>query len=210
MIILCAPRRLALLLVAALLAASGADAADKKSGKERELAQRVQQLQQDKARLDQEKGELNSKVTELTEQSKQATQREARVKGELAAARKEGAELDVKLKAAEANAAELGKRLEEALARIATREKEKAMLEAIGNEQVAVIGRQSRSLEACQAKNGKLYDESMALLQRFRKTEVTEGGDPIFGFSRVKAFDTWQEFRDRFDAQRIEPARLNP
>jgi chromosome segregation ATPase len=202
--------RCIIVLIAVPFLATGVHAADKKSSKERELAQRVQQLQQEKSRLDQEKGELNTKVTELTEQSKKQTQQETKVKRDLAAARKESADLDVKLKAAEANAAELGKRLEEALVRIANREKEKAMLESISNEQVSVIGRQSRSIEACQAKNSKLYDDSMALLQRFKKTEVAEGGDPIFGLSRVKAFDTYQEFRDKFDAQRIDPPRLNP
>lgn len=180
-----------------------AAAPEKKGGRERELAYRLQQMQQEKGKLEQEKAELTAKVGELSEQAKQFAAVEARAKRDLAAARKESGDLSGRLKAAEASGSDLSGKLDATSAKLAEREREKATLEGVVKEQLQTIARQSQSLEVCNAKNARLQEYGGELLKQLKK-EALEGGDPLLGLGRIGAFDAYQEYQDKLDAQRTD------
>lgn len=186
-----------------LLAGNAMAAPEKKGGRERELVYRLQQMQQEKAKLEQEKGELAAKVQELADQAKQHAGAQDKARRELAAARKENGDLSGRLKAAEAGGKELGSRLDATGATLAEREREKAALEGVVKEQLQTIARQSQSLEACNGKNARLQDYGAELLKLLRK-DALEGGEPVLGLGRVDAFDAYQEYQDKLNAQRTD------
>jgi septal ring factor EnvC (AmiA/AmiB activator) len=194
---------LALAALALLFAHAGPASAeaDKKGAKEREVARRMQQLQQEKSRLEQEKSDLAAKLQEAGTQ-------EAETRRGLAGARREIAALKAKLEAAEASGRELKSKLEDTANRLSLRERERNMLESVANEQVQVIGRQSRLVETCNTRNVRLRQYGNELLGRFR-ADGAEGGEPLLGLGRVTAFDTYQEYRDKFDAQAAEAAPVS-
>lgn len=191
----------------ALLASAPATAADKRSGRERALAQRVQQLQQQKLQLERDNAELTAKLAAAEQEAQRLKQAEAGVRRDLAGTRKEKADLGAKLEQAKASGTDLAQRLKDAQATITQREHEKAIVESVVDEQLGVIGRQARAIEGGEARNAQLYSDGMALLERFKKAEVADDGG-VFGLGRVEAFDTYQQYRDKFDAQRLAAPRL--
>jgi chromosome segregation ATPase len=209
----CVLAALAALSLAAADWSAAADAGDKKSGRERELARRVQQLQQ-------EKGELSGKLKELGEQGdamNQAAERAkrdaARLSRDLAAAKKEGAEsaaeLAAKVEAFELEKKELKRRLDETAARLAQRDGEKSRLEQVAAAQLETMGRQGKLIESCRGDNANLYQYGDELLQKLKR----EGGHSRFsllGRNEVNAFNAYQEYRDKLDKLRLEPPRAAP
>lgn len=181
--------------------------ADKKGGKEREMARRMQQLQQEKSKLEQEKNELGSKATELEEKVKAANQAEGRARGEIGALRRKGTELEERLKATAAKSDGLARQLEETTVALRHREREKSQLETIAGTQIEIMARQARSLDACSARNAKLYQYGSELVGRFR-TRAASAGDPLTGLGRVEAFDEYQAYRDKLDAEKTEAPSL--
>jgi chromosome segregation ATPase len=190
--------------LALLFQAGGAvSAGEKKGGRERELAFRLQQMQQEKAKLEQEKGELSAKVGELGDQAKQHAGAEEKAKRELAAARRETGDLSGRLKAAEAGGRDLSSRLDATSAKLVEREREKTALEGVVKEQLQTIARQSQSLEGCNAKNAQLQAYGGELLRQLKR-EALEGGDALLGLGRIGAFDAYQDYQDKLDAQRTD------
>lgn len=184
-----------------VLTSVSAVAADKRSAREREMASRLQQMQVEKTRLDQENSGLKAKVSELELEVERMRQTEAAVKRDLAGIRREKTDLGEQLKKSEAGSADLSQRLSDAQATIGKREREKAIVESVVDEQVGVIGRQAKLIETCEAKNARLYSAGMAALAQFR--ESGGQGWALLGFDRVKAFDSYQAFRDQFESERV-------
>ncbi len=196
----------------ALAGGGGAAAADgdKKPGRERELARRVQQLQQEKGELSGKLKELGDKSEELNQAIDRARRDAAKALRELAASKKESAERAAELAAkAEAFATErkdLKRRLEETTTRLAQRENEKRKLEEVAAVQVEAMGRQGLLIESCRSDNAKLYQYGDELLQKL-KSEGRRSRYSLTGLGEVDSFNVYQDYRDKLDKLRIEPPR---
>jgi len=207
--VFCRVACMALVLSLMQAAPTFAQAGKKDGARDKEMARRVQQMQQEKTRLEQEKTELNEKLGDLTSQVKAADAREEVSRRQLAEARRANAELTRKFQAAEVQIADVGRRLEETAGRLRQREREKSLCENVVNEQVDILGRQSRSISSCQEHNVKLGEVARTLLDRLRK-DASAAGDPVLGLGMTDAFANFQELRDQVDAQRIDSPRIQP
>jgi chromosome segregation ATPase len=206
----CALALLAAVLLSAADGSVAADAGDKKSGRERELARRVQLLQQEKGELAAKLKDLGDKGEELNQAAERAKRDAARASRDLAAAKQEGAavaaELAVKAEAFETEKKDLRRRLEETAARLALRENEQRRLAETAALQLESMGRQGKLIESCRSENAKLYDYGAELLQQFRR-EAAGSGYALIGLGGVEAFNAYQDYRDKLDRLRIEAPR---
>jgi len=190
---------LAALVVLTPLGASGAD--DKKS-KDREMARRVQALQQEKAEIAAKLKEADSKTADLSktvEDTKRGAERSAR---EAAATKKALAEATARADKLVEELKALQARFDETSLALGRREKEKRMLEDVAAEQVAVMGRQSRLIDTCRAGNGELYRIGAELLGQLH-SERNRYSMPLLGFSLVDEYNADQEIRDKLDRNRM-------
>lgn len=186
------------------LAATGAAADDKKAGKDREMARRLQVLQQEKTELGAKLKEMSDKSEELAKAAEQG-KREADGKArELAAERRSRTELAAKLEKAEEDLRALKARHEETLATLARRENEKRALERVGAEHAVIIGRQARLVDAYRDRSNQLHGQAMELLEKLRVAEKRQA-DPFIGLAEVEAFNAYQDYRDKLDRLRVEP-----
>ncbi|HTY03061.1 MAG TPA: hypothetical protein VMC81_04950 [Rhodocyclaceae bacterium] len=197
--------RLAPALVAAaltLVLAADAGAQDKKIGQEKELARRVQLLQQEKSDLGGKLQEARTKAEELSkavEENKRGAEKTAR---ELSSARRSRAELTARVEKLEGEQRDLQARLDDTARQLATRENEKRMLEGVANEQVEVIGRQSRLIESYRSANTQLQQVAGEVLDKLRK--ATDGkADPVLGLAKVDGYNLDQSYRERLDKLRV-------
>jgi chromosome segregation ATPase len=183
--------------------AYGAD--DNKASKDKEMARRVQMLQQEKTALGAKLKEADSKTEELNkavEQSKRGADRSAR---ELAAARRSHAELAARLEKLEEEHKALQARFDETSTVLARRENEKRMLEGVAAEQVAVMGRQSRLIDTYRGNNTQLHRYGIELLDKLR-VETKGLSDSLFGLAQVDRYNFDQDYRDKLNRLRlVEP-----
>lgn len=194
---------------AVLLSAAVHAEPEKKSGRERELAFKLQQLQQEKIKAEREKTEANGKLKEFAdktaelergqEQAKRSAESASR---SLGSARKENEALSVKLKAAEARIAEMSTQLETASATLKQRDTQQRKLESVSATQVETMGRQAKMIDACVDKNQKLQGYSVELMKKFK-----DGGSKL---NSIETFDVAQDYREKVEAEKIVPAKVSP
>jgi chromosome segregation ATPase len=200
--------------IAALLAAAPARADDKQAAREREMLRRLQRdnqgLARDKRQLEQEKEELTGKNQAITKDLKrsQALARSRRI--ELERAAKEKAELTARLE-------ELEKRYQDLTTKHQATEESLRVSEALVKrfdaqlgEQREIIGRQAQAAQALEDKNTKLYQVAAELLERYRRVGVGDvllKAEPFTGIKQVETDNVFNEYREKLDAQRSEPAR---
>jgi uncharacterized protein (DUF4415 family) len=69
---------------------------------------------------------------------------------------------------------------------------------------------QARQLAECSVKNERLLAIGADLLDRYRRKGVGDAlrlREPIFGFSDVEMFNLVQDYRDKIDVERLQPAQ---
>lgn len=194
---------------AVLLSANAYAEPEKRSSRERELAYKLQQLQQEKLKADREKAEASGKLKEAADKAAELEREQEQIKRSaasasrgLSAARKENEDLSVKLKAAEARIAEMSTQLENAAVALKQREAQQRKLESVSATQVETIGRQAKMIDVCVDKNQKLQNYSAELMRKFK-----DGGSKL---GTIETFDVAQDYRDKVEAEKIAPARVSP
>ncbi|WP_200383440.1 hypothetical protein [Rhodocyclus tenuis] len=191
---------LALLVLAGALALP-AFAADKKNDPAKEQARRMQQMQrkfeQEKSQLTQEKAELEEKFKEasgeLEETRKQATRKTSALEKQLAATRNEKEALGSKL-------AETEQRLAALTEQQRNTEAERKRLETLAAEQ-------KKSLADCAARNEKLHEQGVELLERYEQKGCFSAalqGEPFTGLKRVAIENFMEDNRERLDEQKLQ------
>jgi chromosome segregation ATPase len=190
--------------LAILGSAVAADSA--KGGKEKEMARRLQMLQQEKAELGVKLKEANTKAEELTKAVEEGKQELDQSQRELAAVQRKLTETKGQLTRLQSEHASLKVAYEDKSTQLAQREKEKRFLEGVTKEQLSALGLQSRKLEICRASNDSLYSTATELLDKHR-SDGMRNTDHVLGFSEVSTFNTYQDYRDRFDGARADGAR---
>lgn len=190
------------------LAMPSALAGEKKGGKEREAARRMQLLQQrfaeEKATLEKDKTELAQKVEELTNQADKAKQgaerKRAALEKDMVAVKEESTALQDKLQ-----------QLEVAYTGLTLRHKEESEKNHKQIAQLqAALAQRGQSLGACEEKNGKLYRLNREILAKYRDKgliETLSQAEPITGIKAVEIDNILEEYRDKLDAQRVEGAK---
>lgn len=204
-----------LLLMASLEAAAQAKP-DQNRDREtiRRLQQQLSKAQQDAVAV---RGEKEAMEKQLAAQKDELEKQRAELPRAQAAAgreRKEKLAVEAELEKLRAQLAERDKALAEARARgddLAG--KERNALAVISERDRGIkayqedLARQNREIVACEAKNAKLYDLNVEILDRYRTKSVAEvlaREERITGLKNVEVFNVVQEYRDKLDAQRIE------
>jgi predicted nucleic acid-binding Zn-ribbon protein len=191
-------RRLALVLLAAMLAlpAVAADKADPAKEQLRRMQLMQRKLEQEKTQLTQEKTELDGKLKEsegkLDDVRKQGARKAAALQKELATVQADKEALTTKLADTEQRLARLSEtqRLTEA---------ERQRLEALSAQL-------KQSLSGCEAKNESLHRQGVELLQRYEQKGCFDAmlqGDPITGLKRVEIENFVEDNRERLDEQKL-------
>lgn len=206
------PRCLPALVAGLLLATTTlpAVAEDAKANREREALRRLQAQQQ---KLTQEKSDLEAEKTKLlgTQES---------LKKEAAAARREAGKVTTLTQEAAALKAEIAilkQQLADALtlqlqAKGDLEKAERTKAEQIAARQQAegASARQTKEVQACEAKNLALYRYGSELLVRYQNkgwAELLGQAEPFTGIAQVGMENLLEEYRDKLDGQQIEPTR---
>ena len=223
----------ALVLLAAMFLAGQALGQDKAASREREalrrVQQQVQQLRQEKTALEeklataeQEKAKL-SKENESLAQARTGLERDRKkLAGQVTLADKQTKEeatkalqLQALLDAANqdrqalaAQKAGLETRLAELAAKNATTERELAQVVAVRTRVESNLGIRDKELESCEGKNVQLYTHGRSLIDQCRDRSATDRVlrlEPFTGIGRVALENNLEEYRDKFDAQKLIP-----
>jgi septal ring factor EnvC (AmiA/AmiB activator) len=207
---------LARTLLAGLLVLAGtAGAADDKraAGREREMARRLQQLQQQNGDLNAKLNDAQAKLKELGDKSEDQAKSLARAKrdiaktaADLSAAKQESADLGAKLDAERTQKGGVQHELDDTRAALAQRDKEKRWLEDVAAAQVQTLGRQAGMIESCRAESGRLYQFGADLLQKFKDVAASRA-DLFTGLGKVDSFNVYQDYRDQLE--RLKPGAPN-
>lgn len=198
------------LLAAALALPVGAQ--DKKADAAKEQVRRLQQQQR---KLEQEKSQLVGEKSALETRVKEAETRLDETQRKSEAAARRAATLVRDLKEAEVREADLRaekgkladqlaeteKRLTEISLRWRKEEEERKRLEALAAQQ-------KQSIEQCEERNAKLYDQGVAILERYRSKGCFDAAlqsEPFTGIKRVRIENFIEDSRDRLDESRLNP-----
>lgn len=218
------PLALAVGFALALSAAAPAQAQQKRDDRQAEAARRMQQqlqkAQQELAAMRGEKEALEKKLKDQSAELEQQREELPKAQAEAGAERRAKNALRTELDALKAQLAERDKALAEAKARgEELAGKERTALGVIAERDRSVkayqadLARQNREIVACEAKNAKLYELNVELLDRYRGVtvgDVLARRDPLTGIGNVEVFNVVQEYRDKLEAQRIAPAGTAP
>jgi hypothetical protein len=190
---------------------SGIAAEDKKADREARRAELLEQrLEQERAGWQTEKTDLTQKLTDaqtasaaLKTQSDKVTEDLTRSNGERASLQKKVADLQRQLAEAKTAAdkqAESAKTESEALLRARQQER---------TAQNVRYDAQTAALATCSDKNQHLLQIGHELLQRYRDkgiVDVVRQDDPLLGFKDVDIFNQVQDYRDKIDAEALNPS----
>jgi chromosome segregation ATPase len=199
--------------VALLLGLAGfAQAADNdtKNSREREMVRRAQealrQSQTDNAALAQGKADAEQKLKSAADEL--GTMRNS--------ARAEQSSLKAKLKAAGDAQTQSARQLEEAhkqIALLTAQQKDTTGQLSNSESQLkqvrAELDTSKTATASCEAKNLKLYEYSQQVVDRYQKKGVWAAlsqKEPVLGISNVQTENVVQEYRDKFDSQRVSSA----
>lgn len=182
-----------------------AAAADKDPAKEQARRQQQAQykLQQEKAQLAQEKAALE---TQLKEAGEKASAAEEKVAG----AAKRSAGLAREVESLRSEREKLTSELAETRQKLEERQKE--LSASKGNEkslggQLELRGKQ---LAQCEQKNAMLYQHGLEMGQRLADRSFIDFLavlEPFTGIKRVEMENVLEEYREKLDAQRLEPVQ---
>lgn len=190
--------------------ATAADS-DSKVSREREMLRRTQealrQSQSDNSALAQSKAQME-------QQLKAANAQLDVMRG---SSKSEQASLRAKLKAADDAQTDSAHQLDEAKKQIAALTAKQQEMTAQLAERDGQLKRKHDELDgskaagtACEAKNLKLYEYSRELAQRYQHKGVWAAlsqKEPVLGLSSVKMENVLQEYQDKLDSQRVQPAK---
>jgi chromosome segregation ATPase len=209
------------LLGAADAAAQAAKAENRDRETIRRLQQQLQKAQQDTTVVRGEKEALEKKLAEQKGELDKQAEALPKAQAEAGRERREKAALQAELDKLKAQLADREKSLAEAKAlgdELAG--KERTAVATIGERDRSVktyqtdLARQNKEIVACEAKNAKLYELNVELVERYRTKSVQDAllqKDPFTGIKDVEVFNIVQEYRDKLDAQRVEtPAAIAP
>ena len=199
---------------------SPAEAADKKSSREREALRRVQQqlsqVQGQVGALEQEKAKLTEDLSKVQASSKAVESEASRLQGEVKASKRQQLSATKELTLVKEELATAGQRLTETQKTLAettnklaetTRALQQSDSEKRSLEAVKV--RNESDLSSCERKNVALYQLGRSLMARFEnKTcgEILAQKDPFTGLKQVETENLLEEYRDKLDDQKwIKP-----
>jgi chromosome segregation ATPase len=187
---------------------------DSKVSREREMLRRAQealrQSQVDNSALAQGKAETEQKLKAAADQLNAARN----------SSKSEQAALRARLQAAAEAQADVARQLEEAqrqIAALTAKEQETAAQLSARDTQLEHtqegLDSSKAAVASCEAKNLKLYEYSRELAQRYQKKGVWAAlaqKEPVLGIGEVKTENIVQEYQDKFDSQRVQPAQAAP
>jgi chromosome segregation ATPase len=216
------PQFLAAALAACLLLTASFEAAAQAKPDQNRDRETIRRLQQQLSKAQQDavavRGEKDALEKQLAAQKDELEKQRAELPRAQAAAgreRKEKLVVESELEKLKATLAERDKALADARARgdeLARKERE--ALVVIGERDRGVkayqadLARQNQEIVACEARNAKLYDLNVEILERYRTKSVAEvlaREERVTGLKNVEVFNIVQEYRDKLDAQRIDP-----
>jgi chromosome segregation ATPase len=203
----------AMLLPVLLLGLTGlASAADNdaKSSREREMLRRAQealrQSQSENSSLAQSKAESEQKLKDAASQLDAARNvsksEQSALRGKLKAAADAQADVARQLEEAKRQIAALNAQQKDLSGQLSTRESE---LEKVHKD----LDTSRNSNTSCEAKNLELYEYSQQVVDRYQKKGVWAAlsqKEPVLGLGEVKTQNVVQEYREKFDSQRINTA----
>jgi chromosome segregation ATPase len=190
---------------------AGAADTDSKSSREREMLRRAQealrQSQYENSALAQGKSQTEQKLKSAADQLNAVRN----------SSRSEQASLRGKLKAAAEAQEDVARQLEEAkrqIAALTAKQQETASQLSARDSQLKHTQEDLESSKtagaSCEAKNLKLYEYSQELAQRYQKKGVWAAlaqKEPVLGIGSVTSENVVQEYQDKFDSQRVQPAQ---
>lgn len=199
----------AVLAVLVLIWSAAASAQQDKAARELEMLRRTQEALR----------ESQAQASELTAGKAVAEQKLKVASDELEGVRRQSrgvaASLRAQLQTATDAQAELTQKLEDAtrqLAALTDKQRETASQLADRDSQMTrlqqELGTSKTVNTSCEGKNLKLYQYSLALLDRYRDKGIWAAlaqKDPVFGVNEVGVENVVQEYRDKLDAQKLAP-----
>lgn len=196
-------RRLAFIFLLPL--AMNAGAADKDPAKEqaRRMQQAQYKLQQEKAQLAQEKAALE---TQLKEAGEKASAAEEKVAG----AAKRSAGLAREVESLRGEREKLTAELAETRQKLEERQKELGISKSNEKSLAGQLELRGKQLAQCEQKNAMLYQHSLEMGQRLADRSFIDFLavlEPFTGIKRVEMENVLEEYREKLDAQRLEPVQ---
>ena len=198
-----------------LLAAAPAQAANKRDPNKEALRRmqiQVQQaedekaaLEQDKAALGKELDMLKKKTGELASSAARANQGKAKLEKEAEALRQDKAALSEQVAQLKQDLGDSQKALHDTRQSLQQETSEKQRL-------AQNLATQDKAVEACETKNRMLYRYDVELINRAQRRGSLETfleAEPVLGLKRVQIENLLEEYRDKVDAQRVDPAPLS-
>ena len=194
-----------------LVAAAPAQAAKRDPNKEalRRMQIQVQQVEDEKAALEQDKATLGKefdalkkKTGELTSSAARANQGKARLEKEAEALRQDKAAFSEQVAALKKELGDNQKTLHDTRASLQQETSQKQRLEQD-------LSTRSKASEVCETKNQMLYRYDVELINRAQRRgslETLLEAEPVLGLKRVQIENLLEEYRDKVDAQRVDPA----
>lgn len=185
-------------------------AASNKDSKERLALRRAQgqlrEVQEQKSLLEREKTELAEQMEELKKKSAglesgaaKANARRAALDKETVGLNKDKAELSGKLQQTTRELQEMTKKQSEAMQTLQQKEQEIKRFEG-------EVSRQTRQVEMCEAKNAKLYQINVELMDKYQSKGVSGPSLLVEPFTKLKSVEVenlLQEYRDKLDAEKF-------
>lgn len=190
----------ATILLTCLFAATAVHA--EKDGKDaKRMQQMLRKLEHDKAQLEREKGEAEARVKETEAKAEEAAKH----------ANARNAALSRQLKAAEEETASLKTALDETSRKLAEQSEARRKAEAEDSRLGGALAVQEKATSACEAKNAELYRYGQEMSARYENKDAIDAllqAEPFTGLKRVEVENLLEEYRDKLDAQKIEPKAL--
>lgn len=205
----------ALILAVVGLVAAGAASAEGQGDKQQQQLRRLQstnqKLSSEKAQLEQEKTRLELERSALSESVKSTSSKLQTVEVKAAAARREANALGERLAEAERVLAETSTKLKATEETLAGREADVKRMEGQLGEMRRIVGRQVQTIDSCEKKNARFFELNGELLGKYRDKGVGDAlleAEPFTGVKRVELDNLIQEYRDKLEAQKMEPAKV--
>lgn len=185
---------------------------DKQQQQLRRLQATNQKLSSEKSQLEQDKTRLEQERSELAESVKTTSGKLRTVEARAAAARREADTLGERLGEAERQLAETTAKLKSTEEALAGRESDVKRMDGQLAELRRIVGRQAQTIDTCEKKNARFFELNNELLGKYRDKGVGDAlleAEPFTGVKRVELDNLIQEYRDKLEAQKTEPAKLH-
>lgn len=202
----------ALLCVFLGLTAAGPAGAQAQGDKQlRRLQATNQKLSAEKSQLEQAKTKLEMERAALAESVKSTSGKLRTVEAKATAARREAESLGARLVEAERLLAETSEKLKLTEETLAGREADVKRMDGQLGELRRIVGRQVQTIDSCEKKNARFFELNGELLGKYRDKGVGDAlleAEPFTGVKRVELDNLIEEYRDKLEAQKMEPAKV--